>query len=222
MIAIADKVEDLDLDSLPESFIMKSSHGSGRNVIVKSRATTNMAAVCARMSGYLGETYGRLKNEWWYADIKPRVVVESLLEDGIWWPPADFRLYVFHGKVQFVCVDTGRGSVDPRRSYFDTDWKRLPFTKRHKPIPSFDRPESLEEMIAVAEALAVDWGFVRVDLYCINGRKVLFGEMTFAPGSGRHSFEPSSYGAVVGSLWRIDQGRQRPSPLTLPATSVAG
>ena len=41
-------------------------------------------------------------------------------------------------------------------------------------------PENIDEMIRIAETLASDFPFVRVDLYNVDG-KIYFGELTFAP-----------------------------------------
>jgi hypothetical protein len=61
-------------------------------------------------------------------------------------------------------------------------------------------------MIAVAERLAGDWGYVRIDLYCVNDRDVYFSEITFAQNSGLFKLMPDVYNQHVGSLW--DVGRR--------------
>ena len=38
-----------------------------------------------------------------------------------------------------------------------------------------------EQMIEIAERLAIDPEFVRVDLYCAGGNRVLFSEVAFDP-----------------------------------------
>lgn len=48
-------------------------------------------------------------------------------------------------------------------------------------IPS--KPEHLKEMVRIAEVLASDFEFVRVDLYDFKG-KIYFGELTFSPWGG--------------------------------------
>jgi hypothetical protein len=58
-------------------------------------------------------------------------------------------------------------------------------------------------MIAVAEKLAGDWGYVRVDLYCIDDKDVYFGEMTFAHNSGLFLLLPEHWNEHFGSLWDI-------------------
>ena len=55
-------------------------------------------------------------------------------------------------------------------------------------------------MITVAEKLASDFPFVRVDLYNINGR-IVFGELTFYPWSGYVKFEPDEFDFSLGRLF---------------------
>ena len=55
-------------------------------------------------------------------------------------------------------------------------------------------------MIRVAEKLASDFNFVRVDLYNVNG-KIVFGELTFYPGSGYGKFTPDSYDFEFGKYF---------------------
>lgn len=52
-------------------------------------------------------------------------------------------------------------------------------------------------MKEIAEKLAADFPFVRVDLYNINGN-IVFGEMTFYPWSGYVKFSPDSFDFELG------------------------
>lgn len=54
-------------------------------------------------------------------------------------------------------------------------------------------------MIQIAEKLAQNIPFVRVDLYEINN-KLYFGELTFFPGAGLTKFEPDEFDRKFGDL----------------------
>ncbi len=57
-------------------------------------------------------------------------------------------------------------------------------------------------MIEIAERLAFDPDFVRVDLYSPDDQSVRFGELTFAPGAGWEAFLPDKREDFhVGSFW---------------------
>ena len=58
-------------------------------------------------------------------------------------------------------------------------------------------------MIKLAEKLAKDIPFVRVDFYEIN-EKIYFGELTFFPGSGFEEFKPQKWDYELGKNIKID------------------
>ena len=53
-------------------------------------------------------------------------------------------------------------------------------------------------MIELAEKLSDGMPFVRIDFY-ENDNKILFGEMTFYPGSGMEEFTPEEWDYTLGS-----------------------
>ena len=84
----------------------------------------------------------------------------------------------------------------------------MPFERHYPPDPSLiSKPNSYEEMVYLAERLAEEIPFVRVDFYEIDGHPY-FGEMTLYPGSGFEEFTPPEWDRVLGN-W-----------LTLPERNV--
>ena len=56
-------------------------------------------------------------------------------------------------------------------------------------------------MLEIARKLSEGTDFIRVDLYNINGR-IIFGELTNYPVSGKGVFEPSDWDIKFGSYWK--------------------
>ena len=116
----------------------------------------------------------------------------------------DYKFMCFGGEVRCVFTCTGRAEGDLRVDFFDTEWNHLPFT-RHYPnadvVPR--RPLHLLEMAGLAEELSADIPFVRVDFYEQSDR-VLFGEMTFYPGSGFEEFEPEEWDLRIGNMLSLE------------------
>jgi len=56
-------------------------------------------------------------------------------------------------------------------------------------------------MIKVAEILGNDFDFIRVDLYCLQNSRIVFGEMTLAPEAGWGNFSPKEWDINLGQLW---------------------
>lgn len=184
----------------PMPFVLKGSHGSHMNHFVRSSDEVDWPAIEAMCRKWLGERYyGAWGGEWLYSRIPPRLLVEPFIGElaGL---PIDYKLWTFHGRVEFIQVDTDR-ETSHKRTMFDRNWKRLPFTvacpideKRINP------PGALARMIEAAETLSERSPFVRVDLYEINGAP-RFGEMTYYPGSGWEPFKPAEYDREIGKLY---------------------
>ena len=128
-------------------------------------------------------------------------MVEEYLADAVHGVPLDYKFWVFHGVVEFVQVDFARFTHHTRTLY-DRQWNRQPWTIRVPPGPDLERPKTLERMIEMAECLAIDPDFVRVDLYCPNDETPCFGELTLSPGAGWIPFLPGkSVDFWVGTFW---------------------
>lgn len=57
-------------------------------------------------------------------------------------------------------------------------------------------------MIRIAETLAADTDFVRVDLYLLPDR-IVFGELTSYPAGGDSPFRPERFDAEFGEHWTV-------------------
>jgi hypothetical protein len=129
------------------------------------------------------------------------MIEEMLLEDGK--IPPDFKFYVFAGTALYIQVIDGRHSETPRSRFYDGHWHPQPFTRESfGTTMDLPRPPNLNEMLSVAEALGAGFEFVRVDLYSV-GQRIVFGELTLAPGAGWIPFRPATYDLVLGRHWPI-------------------
>lgn len=200
LYCVTDNPTEIPFDELPEEYVIKPTHMSGPVVLVGADETLDRGRVKAQCRGWLDREYGGLKGEYWYSDIEPRIIVEERLRDEERDVPLDFKLFVFHGRVEYIEVDFDRFDEHTRR-FYDREWNPQPFTTKFPFGPDIDAPEQLDEMIAVAEALAEPFDFIRVDLYELDSSDVYFGEMTAAHGTGSEQFYPPEYDRKVGDHW---------------------
>ena len=56
-IGIWRSVDEIDFDSLPESFVLKATHGSGWNVVVRNKSCFNKDKECKKLRKALSENY---------------------------------------------------------------------------------------------------------------------------------------------------------------------
>ena len=71
-----DKAEDIDFTSLPNSFILKTNHGSGEIIVVKDKSKANLEKIRIKMKNYLNTPFGIWSYEPHYLKIKPCIIAE--------------------------------------------------------------------------------------------------------------------------------------------------
>lgn len=202
-----DSIEEIQWETLPESFVMKTTHGAGGlNVIVcpdkndldfdevKKKLAFKKSAVQVNTGG----------REWAYYGLKPGIIVEELLVDHE--NPAagvnDYKIFCYSGKAKYVVVDVDR-YTGHKRNFYDLEWNNLHITSD---CPACDRelekPRNFEQMLRIAEELAGDFPYVRVDLYNVEG-KIYFGELTFYPWSGYVQYDPDEADFEFGKAFDL-------------------
>ncbi|ADE16344.1 glycosyltransferase [Nitrosococcus halophilus Nc 4] len=205
LYGIYDKAEDIDFSVMPDSFVLKATHGSGWNIVCQDKSKIDVEETVKKIKLWLNSSYYNHAREWVYRDIKPRIVCEKYLSDGENEYLRDFKFYCFHGRPLYCQVigDRHKGKVV---DFYDRDWSLMPFTGSHLPgksSPHFScplsKPEKYEYMLDIAEKLSRDFAFVRVDLYSLQD-KVYFGELTFFPFGGLGEFEPYEWNYKLGDL----------------------
>ena len=193
----------IPFDELPNKFVIKANHGSGWNIIVFDKNNMNRDKVIAKCNMWLRRKYSdTVFSETHYDKIIPKIIVEKFIEDSVFYLPLDYKFLCFDGKVN--CIETViRYSNNYREIHYDTNWNDMNFrwgTLRAKDIT---KPRLLDEMIVVAEKIASGFDFCRVDLYCPDNKKIIFGEITLTPGSGLSPFYPRKWDYRLGKLWKM-------------------
>lgn len=184
LYAVCDNVSELDVDSYPNSFVIKTTNGCATNMIIKNKSKENWDKNKLTLEKWLGYPYGELTGQPHYTYIKPRIIVEKYLEEKGKQSVTDYKFFCIDGEpiLTYVLSDRKKNSHQFTIGAYDMEWNFLPqyLSDRH-PHSKTDRPISFDEMKNIVKKLANPFKFVRIDLYEING-KPLFGEYTFTPG----------------------------------------
>ena len=207
---VTDDPETIPFDSLPDRFVVKATHASGKNVLVTDKSGADPGRIKSICREWLDTEFGAQHKEYWYRRIDPNVIVENYITEPGREVPLDYKFLVFDGEVEYVDVEFDRFAGQKTR-YFDREWRPQPFTDGYPLGPAIDEPDDLDEMIAISEKLADEFDFARVDLYNPREGEILFGEITLAPAVGWARFEPKAYDFVLGSHWKMD--REQPPQL---------
>lgn len=201
---VYNSVKEIDLESLPDCFVLKAAHGSGQNIIVKDKTKINWLQAKLMLWSWLHQDISWSGREWVYSGMPRRIVAEKFLVDESG-ELRDYKFFCFNGKPQFMQLEVGRFTSQNTRNFYDMNWQLLPFGKElpHNPNINVPKPKMFEQMKSIATDLCKPFQYVRVDLYQV-GDKVYFGELTFFPAGGAPDFVPDEYDTIVGNMWHLE------------------
>ena len=197
--------KELKPENLPSNgnYIIKTNHDSSGGVIVRSPLDVDWKVTRKRFKRLLKENHYFSTIEWQYKNIERRVIVEELLtyEDGS--IPDDYKLHCFNGKFAFTMVDFGRHSNERTRNLYDKDWNLMSCKWGRPNSKPMEKPKNYEKIIKLAEKLAKDFVYVRVDFYLVKGN-IYFGEITFHHASGLQKFYDDECDYKFGQQLKLD------------------
>lgn len=195
--------DEIDFDSLPDQFVLKTTHDSGGVVIVKNKFTMDKTAARKILERSIRTNYYVKHREWPYKNVQPRILAERFMGNENGEPIMDYKFFCFHGKPRMLFVATDRPK-DTRFDFFDENFTHLPICQGHPMADKkIEKPANFDKMIELAKRLSHGLQQVRVDLYNING-KVYFGELTFFHFSANVPFIPDSWDEKIGSWWDLN------------------
>lgn len=204
LYAVYSTTDEININSLPQKFVMKTTNGSGTNIFCTDKKQFNLNSAKRNLNKWMNRDTFSLGREWSYKGVTPRIVVEQYLEDegnpynGI----NDYKFICFNGEPKYIVLDVDR-YFDHKRNIYDIDWNFIDVNTDHQNFGDcVPKPEKLDEMVSVAQTLAEDFPCVRVDLYLVKG-KVYFGELTFYPWTGYVSFSPDDFDLILGSKFKL-------------------
>lgn len=189
--------------------IVKANHDSGSYRIIRNKNSVDWSKLQTDCRFWLTRNYYWVERERQYKNIVPRIIIEKLLitKDGK--IPFDFKLNCINGKVEFIYVSVDREG-DNKRNIYDRNWNPLYFTwaGKSKDVsklrgPEIPPPVKLDKMIEIAEKIANEFYYVRIDFYDVDG-KIYFGEITQHHGGGFDCIRPFEYDLKFGEMLNLN------------------
>ena len=220
-----DSIEDIDWESLPDRFVLKTNNGCGDVVICRDKSKLDVPSVKEHFSKVLKSKSWLETAEPHYSLIKPAIIAEELLDSST--QPGgsgpgfhsesgeesaslvDYKIWCFDGKPFSVLVCHNRKEESLCLEVHDLDWGFHPEYSVFKGhyvdgkgiIP---RPGKFDEMLRMASSLSEGFPEMRVDLYEVDG-KVYFGELTFTSLGGYMKYYTDEYLRLMGDQIRLDK-----------------
>lgn len=212
-IAVWNSPHEVDFSILPERFVIKCNHNSGKGMyICKDKTFIDSKQIIADLKKGFDENYFLHGREWPYKNVKRKIIAETFLEDSIS-GLTDYKVHVFNGVPKFILVCRDRFSESGlTEDFFTPEWEHISVKRPNIPNSSIDivKPEQLDEILDLSKKLAKDIPFVRVDFYIVKNQ-VYFSELTFYPASGFSSFEPEEWDYTFGSWLKLPNKEQHRS-----------
>lgn len=196
-----DNFDEIDFDSLPNQFVLKSTHNSGGYVICKDKNNFDLEEARNKMEKALRQKNFYFNREWAYKNVRPRILAEKYM-DSLGRPESiEYKITCMSGVVKTVTVCSGiaHAAYEQRHNdNFDRNWVRQNWYARYKPTgKDFKKTPEIEKMIELSEKLTQDIPQVRADWYVHEG-KIYFGELTFYTWGGWPIFTPDDWDEKMG------------------------
>lgn len=206
-LGVWDNVEDIDWDSLPNQFVLKTTHGGGGCgvVVCKDKGSFDKEKAIEKLRISMQTNAGKSYREKPYLNVPRKIIAEKFMAEQRCVSPdlIDYKFYCFNGVPKLIMVANGRSTGNKRFGYYDTEWNTVDISwGAPKPDVEFSKPDNLNEMLEIASKLSSDLVHARIDLYNIDSH-VYFGEITFYDGSGLEKINPQSYDEYLGSLMKL-------------------
>lgn len=181
LIAVYDDPMKIKWEILPKKFAMKLNVGSGANMICKDKSQLNMEEMNLLLKKWFKKKFYLGYSEMQYKNIKPYVLFEKYINDGLGNLPVDYKFYCFKGRAEYVMLCLGREKGYPDFVFYDRNWNFVPFEVQED--PNIEMPEVMKKAFDYADKLSEPFPYVRTDLYIV-GEKIIFGELTFTSCAG--------------------------------------
>lgn len=197
-IGIYDKFEDIDIEKLPDKFVIKCTHDSEGIVICKDKSKFDIEEAKKKITRALKYNFYYIGREWPYKNIKPRIMVEQYMEDNKMNELRDYKFFCFNGKPKAMFIASDRGIEQTKFDYYDLEFNHLDIIQHYpNSQKKIEKPINFNKMIELAERLSKGLTHVRVDFYEAN-EKLYFGELTFYHFSGFQPFVPAKWDEIFG------------------------
>lgn len=181
--------DDIDFDTLPSSFALKTTNGCATNIIVTDKSKLNYDEAKKRLKAWDIKNYALASGQPHYSHVPYGLIAEELLVEPGHPSPADWKFYCVNGKPEILCLVTDReeGAHFCPVCAYDMDFNPMPdFTDQNLyTSQNIKKPACWNELKEIVTKLAAPHRIVRIDFYVVDN-KPYFGEITLTPGPFGH------------------------------------
>jgi hypothetical protein len=196
------RIEDVPEELLAGDVVIKSNNDCGSNIIIR-QGNPAPADLLSRTREMM--RIRKRKEEWAYGPVEPRLFIEEWLPLDHHGVPSDVKVYVAGGKVaniwmadklegQSLTLDAAGNFAPGRDSGYPRADQALPYSAASTLLG--------REAAGLAEAIAGDSDFLRVDFLVSEGR-LFAGELTVYSSSGYERLANPGLEAELTAAWDL-------------------
>ncbi len=199
--------DKIDFEKLPESFVIKCSHGCKWHYIIKNKEeymNNKLLVDLTRknITGWLEQDYS-----FWcglelnYHGIEPKILIEQLLRENLDTLCQNIHVYCFNGLAKYIVKIYQNNKISIYDENLNLTEDIFEFNEQKINIKADDL---INQSFVLSEQLSKDFIFVRVD-WMIYKNKLYFEELTFTPYSGFHKFCDKKKNLKLGKLINLER-----------------
>ena len=204
ILKIYNNTDEINLNELPNQFVLKCNHGSGWNIFCIDKNNFDLQETKNSLNKWMNTNYGILGKEFQYYFIKKKIFASPYFENII-----DYKAFCFNGKPRLISAKIPINITTKQYiyNYYDINWNLTDIEygrNCYKRDPNFiiEKPKNFNLILNYATKLSAEFVFVRIDFYEIKG-KLYLGELTFTPGNNNIPFKDKSQRIYLGNLLNI-------------------
>ena len=202
ILKIYNDINDINLDELPEKFVLKCNHGSAMNIFCEDKSKFDLPKAKEILKQWMNLNYGLFSFEYQYLNVKKKIFAEKLLDKEI----INYKFSCFNGEPKFIRV---KGNINGTNLYniYHINWTKanIELSKENYILTNrFEKPINLQKMIDYSKLLSSGFCFCRVDFYEVKGVLYL-GEITFTPFNAHMTYKTKEMEIYLGNLIDISK-----------------
>lgn len=202
-LGVYNSPEEIDFETLPKMFVLKSNWGSGCQIIVKDKNKVNIDKIRRTIKPwndiktnhyYSGFEYG-------YKNIVPKIVCEEFVTFEY-----KIEFFCFDGKPCYFWTVFNDKTAEVCADFYDAETLKKINMKHGYPNSktTITIPEDYNKMFDIACNLSKGFPFVRIDFFKTQD-SFKFSEMTFYHWNGFMPFEPESMDLEFGEKIKLPE-----------------
>lgn len=198
--------EAIEFDTLPEQFVLKTTHDSGGVFIIREKSKIDHEVLKRKIDKRLADNYWMRSRETVYKDVQHRLIAEMMLGNG---NLVDYKVMCFDGKPMYIEYLQGRHSKNFTQDIYDTEWNITAYGQKNevRSGKKVKKPQNFELMLDLSAKLSKGIPELRVDWYEVEG-KLYFGELTFYDSGGMLPFTPPEFEVELGNMIDLSKIRR--------------